>query len=919
MARSRLLTLPEAARLVDRAHPFVCGCAAKGTLVVTIRDGRKLVAVTELIRVGWLGPDGAPLRLPDKLGLPLLEPLDREQLLTKQEVAELLGASVNTVSSWVHHGRLRSSLVTGWPGKGNRKRRLISVGELVRLGVLTEAGQSTFVHPLRKGSVDAPLRASSQRSIPDDLPVDLSDRRIGIEDRELAKLVLACLSRFLASDGSRYGDGSYGALRLLRLYAHTDVTRADIVHPAPCPEVDPELRIPTGRVVARNLGLPARHRREEWDRLMDADPVTASFDVNYVVRHVPPPLWRVVAALVNDGPALANARLRRIIFSESRRTIERGWGGRDTSATVTEKSLRGAVSKFRRFYCAALVPMHYDGYPSRLLEPWSQAPPPLKITGSLWQADRSAPSSSLLRLGWQQLDGDVRSRLVSAVRSYRDTQPSGDIDSVDALQLVRGLPSHRLHRASLFRATRNRALLAVFAVLGGRKESIMDLDRGDYKHDFLCPDGTLSAAFALRPGKHAPPGRISWKPIPAEMAQVIDLYLLVVERLLGTALPENGPLFISSLAHAGQRLTGSGFNQILGGTDPLLPKPRSQDQASKGSESIVAAKPVRAVGYSPQTLRRAALQLVRRGARSYCLEHDIEADPECLAEVLLDHKRIQHDTMGYADINTVQGRIRWSQVATAITWEMLTTDRGARRVPNERRFREALELQQALQGELMRADRELDQLFEARYTAVSDELIVELMVASHRVREIEKALADVATTIVTLEHDGDSWLILRDDEPDQKIDLKAVRRGERATHRRDVPDRVRWFFTVPETAEFAGSPATARRWAGGQLPFPEGDPRNPWQLGDGAVDASLGIRRRRIDVDKINPRYFDTSAKRSRRDEILATIPRGFTPQECRSRPGGIPRACAEGLDTSPADGTASMPNVHTNPAPGKR
>jgi hypothetical protein len=117
--------------------------------------------------------------------------------------------------------------------------------------------------------------------------------------------------------------------------------------------------------------------------------------------------------------------------------------------------------------------------------------------------------------------------------------------------------------------------------------------------------------------------------------------------------------------------------------------------------------------------------------------------------------------------------------------------------------------------------------------------------------------------------------------PDQNIDLKAVRRGGSAQPRRQAPDRVRWFLTVAELAEFAGSVATARRWAAGQLPYRDGDPRNPWQPGDTAVDASLGVRRRRIDVDKINPSYFDTSAKRARRDELLATAPRGFTRQEC--------------------------------------
>ena len=160
------------------------------------------------------------------------------------------------------------------------------------------------------------------------------------------------------------------------------------------------------------------------------------------------------------------------------------------------------------------------------------------------------------------------------------------------------------------------------------------------------------------------------------------------------------------------------------------------------------------------------------------------------------------------------------------------------------------------------------------------------MVAFHRVREIERSLADVKEVITALEHDRDSWLVLPDDAPDERVDLKAVRRGGTGRPRQTAADRARWFFTVTEWAEFAGSLATARRQAGGRMPHRGVDPRNPWQPGDGTVDDSLGPRKRRIDVDMINPAYFDTSAKRARRDRILATMPRGFTRQESAPRSG---------------------------------
>ena len=879
-----VLTLAEAAELVGRPRERLLRRAADGDLSLSVRGGERMVAVRELVRIGWLDGSGQRWELPEKLGLPLLVPLDAEQMLTKREVSELLGVPLNTVNVWIYKGRVESTLFRGWPtgSCGNRERRLISVGALVGKGWLTAGGE-----PTRVWQTDRRRCGVRQRSIPDDLPTDLCDPRIGIADPEMAALVLVGLSRFLAADGSRRGNGCYQALRLLRSYAHTDVRRAGVVSEAPCPDVDRDLPIPTGTTLVDKLGLPPRYRQEEWARLGDADSVAASFDVNYVAHYVPPALWRVFAALVLDGPELANARLGRVIFAESQRDLEMRRADRDEDAKMAVGTLRASAGKFRRLFTRALVPMRAEGYPSPLLDAWTHVPRAPKIVASSWRADLSAPRRSLLRLAWQQLEADLRTRLAWALRGADNPQPTQDMDDVDILQILRSLPLYRLQRAGVFRLVRNRALLVVFATLGGRLEAIMDLDRRSYRRGFRCPDGELSPAIALRPGKHAPPDEISWKPIPDEQALVLDVYIAVVERQLGAPMPADGPLFIPSFARAGNHMTGHAFSYVIGGANGLLPKPAvGESEVSAGS--VTGAS--RTCGYSPQTLRRAALQLVRHGARSYCERHDLDADPECLAEVLLDHKELRADTMGYADIDTVQGRIRWSKVAIAINWEMLTTDRGARRVPDVRRYRDALELETALGGELNREERELDRLCESRFNAVSPELVVEMMVAFDRIRRIQRSLAEVKETLTTLEHDRDSWRILPDDAPDEKkVDLEAIRRGETGVARSVAPDRARWFLTVAEFAEFAGSAATARRWAAGQLPYGEGDPRNPWQPGSAAVDERLGPRKRRIDVDKINPRYFDTSAKRARRDEILATTPRGFTRQEC-ARPSAPSR-----------------------------
>jgi len=67
---------------------------------------RRLISVGEFVRVHYLGPDGRSLYVTpttrsvqiepeaaERIGLPLLVPVDAEQLLTKRDIAELCGVA----------------------------------------------------------------------------------------------------------------------------------------------------------------------------------------------------------------------------------------------------------------------------------------------------------------------------------------------------------------------------------------------------------------------------------------------------------------------------------------------------------------------------------------------------------------------------------------------------------------------------------------------------------------------------------------------------------------------------------------------------------------------------------------------------------------------------------------------------------
>ena len=131
--RDRTLALESAAQLVGHDLAYLKRRVETGAVAVTTPGWPACRAVSELIRVGWLDSHGERWLLPETYGLPLSVPLDPEQMLTKRDVSELLGATSHTVSSWVERHHVQSIVVGGWPGPGNPKRRLIPVRELVQV------------------------------------------------------------------------------------------------------------------------------------------------------------------------------------------------------------------------------------------------------------------------------------------------------------------------------------------------------------------------------------------------------------------------------------------------------------------------------------------------------------------------------------------------------------------------------------------------------------------------------------------------------------------------------------------------------------------------------------------------------------------------------------------------------------------
>jgi integrase len=582
--------------------------------------------------------------------------------------------------------------------------------------------------------------------------------------------------------------------------------------------------------------------------------------------------WQVAAAVLSDGPAIAAARLERALALEARRVLPptraRPNGGRPSRARLL--SLAAGIRRLMAVYCELRVLSD-----AACLQPWLSVPAPPRIAAEAATTDRSSPPRHVLRAAWTTAENDVLRRL----RCTAEQEPA----------VLATMCIDRMEDAGLFRATRNRALLLLLALSGGREAAIRALRVQDIRLDHPSPDGRVGPAIGLRPGKKsAGPDEFRWKPIPQPAADRIVSYITVCERLSGSPRSGDEPLFVGN-PRTGRELThGSLYGIFAGrpGSDDRPPQPGlvRQIESADGDTGWQ--------GYSPQRLRRAASQLTLHGAREAWREGHLEIDPETLADQLLDHQ-ISKDRLGYFDLNSREARERWSGVATAINWEMLTTDRGARHAIDAAAYGRALREQRALEHALKELRGRLDALLQPGVSKAASPLEELQRLATNQLqahaaireeRRIESLLRERTAEIERLLHDRSRRIPIADDAPPgaEVVDLEAVERAalEGRTRREHESPWVRDWISVAELAAIQGvGEATARRWVAGALPFPDGDPRNPWPHDEVPIAPGSTARRRRLLVSGIDPKFFDSAAKRDALELVLRNWPPGWTPE----------------------------------------
>ena len=390
--------------------------------------------------------------------------------------------------------------------------------------------------------------------------------------------------------------------------------------------------------------------------------VHARVDLDLLFRVVPLDWVPIVAAMISEGPEAATARAQTAVYDFSLQSVHanrRRGAGRRSAASV-----KLAVVEARRLFDVA--------YRLRSLpacERWTYVPEielPQMPRGGY---EVLAPRIEVVRGALQAMTCDIQKRLgVGALKE--------ELAAIDALS------NHAMFTSGLWRPMRDRLLLVLMILTGGRKSAIARLRREDYIPDYVGPppDCRRGAALDLRPQKGKHRDEVRRKPIPRQAALVVDSYLRLIDRwLVGKDQSPAVPSMPLLVAMPGWRYVQPKWIHVraagkIGGQRPLVVRdPRQLPKHVTPEEAPYC-------GYTPHEFRHLANQIAEGAGRIFNERYPAtggEVNPPIpyYAAALLDNGGAERDMRAlYGDrkapamIEVVAGR------ATEIGWGIF--DRG---------------------------------------------------------------------------------------------------------------------------------------------------------------------------------------------------------------------------------------------------
>jgi integrase len=647
--------------------------------------------------------------------------------------------------------------------------------------------------------------------------------------------------------------------------------------------------------------------------------VHARVDLDLMFRAVPADWVPIVAAMISEGPEAAAARAQTAVYDFSLQSVHanrrRGAGRRSAS------SVKLAVVEARRLFDVAY---RLRGLPA--CERWTYVPEielPQMPRGGY---EVLAPRIEVVRGALQAMTCDIQQRL-------RVGMLEEELAAIDALS------DHAMFTSGLWRPMRDRLLLVLMILTGGRKSAIARLRREDYIPDYVgpAPDCRRGAALDLRPQKGKHRDEVRRKPIPRRAALVVDSYLRLIDRWLGgrdqlPAVPSM-PLLV---AMPGQRHVQPSWIHVrvagkIGGQRPLVVRdPRQLPKHVTPEEALYC-------GYTPHEFRHLANQIAEGAGRIFNERYPAtggEVNPPIpyYAAALLDNGGAEQDMRAlYGDRNApamlevVAGR------ATEIGWEILTTGVGLRKRPNveayeqelirlrriedeERRLEQAAQRLQAKHarpgplpalpaGEMGQTNRlEVIMRRQEDLIALVEELKGELLEGSaitHQLVQLSRQKADTIKKLDLYRLDQGTWLPVADTDPPgaEKIDWEAIDKGKLGKPLMPIEgaSAVRDWLTFREFCEIIDLQArsTLTRWAKGEHLPPRRD-RRPWEPDWVPVDDALGTNYRRIWVPGVNEAFWRTRLRREELANTLSRWPReqGWTTKDGQPTPRCLTPIC---------------------------
>lgn len=639
----------------------------------------------------------------------------------------------------------------------------------------------------------------------------------------------------------------------------------------------------------------------------------ARFEPEVLYRIAPRGWVPILAALIADGPELAGARAQAAIFdfsTESVRTNRRRPGGRRALASVKHVLLEG-MSIFRVAHQLHALPA---------CARWTYVPKlelPHMPTGGY---EVIAPRVEVIRQALQGMNDQIHARLGVATI---EEELVGLNALSDAVLLERGL----------WRPMRDRLLLVLMVLTGGRRAAISRLRREDYVRDHVGPqpDCRRGALLRLRPQKGKDREETRNKPVPPQAALVIEGYLMLMDRVLAAkGLPParaSAPLLVAVASHHTQPGKPSWIHRRVAGKigkeRPLVVRDREHMPRHITREEAPYC------GYTPHEFRHFANQLAEGAGHAYNKRNSatgplVNPPPAYYAAALLDNggaeekmRALYGGRTGAAMLEVAAGR------AAELGWEILTGRLGERKRPNiaayeqelirlhriedeEKRLgRSAIQLQArrtrsdrlALPRGEVPADERLEVIMRRQENLIASvEELKEMLLASsaitHQLVQLFRQKADTIKKLDLYRLDRATWLPVPDSEPPgaEKVDWEAIDNGKlgKPLMPLGASSAARDWLTFREFCEVIDLHArsTLTRWAKGEH-LPARPDRRPWDPEKIPVDASLGVNYRRIWVPGVNTSFWRTRIRREALAQLLSHWPaeQGWTTKDGEPTP----------------------------------